>query len=36
MNPASHRIDNREIEKLKMMDFFFIEVICLSTKGGVG
>lgn len=36
MNPATHKIDNLEIKKLKIMDFFFIEVICLSTKGGAG
>lgn len=36
MNPAPHRIDNLEIEKLEMIDFFFIEVIYLSIKGGAG
>lgn len=36
MNPAPHGIDNHEIEKLKIMDFFFVEVIYLITKGGTG
>lgn len=34
MSPAPHRIDNLEVEKLEMMDFPFIEVVCVNTKGG--
>lgn len=36
MNPAPHRIDNLETEKIKIMDFFFVEIICLNIKGGAG
>lgn len=36
MNPAPHRIGNLEIEKLELIDFLVIKVICLATKGGAG
>jgi len=36
MNPAPHRINNLELEKFEMMDFFFTKVIYMNTKGGAG
>lgn len=36
MSPAPHKIGNFEIKKLELMDFLFIKIICLTTKGGAG
>ena len=36
MNPAPHEINNLEIKELEMLSSFFIDIICLATKGGAG